>query len=137
MPDASSDIPVRILAREFLGVSARIRMWCAIGIAFHGDSGDADDWRFGKALFQIVILRLAFRQTKPPAVIVDHDCDVIRVVERRRTSVERGIIEVPLRRSELPGQLGKIAAVFVVAVPAAIRGEIKLIPPPAAWLPIR
>src|ERR1700739_4357345 len=57
MPDASSDIPVLILAREFLGVSARIRMRCAIGIAFHGDSGYADDWRFGKALFQIVILR--------------------------------------------------------------------------------
>ena len=36
VPDASRDIPVRILAREFLGVSAGIRMRCAISIAFHG-----------------------------------------------------------------------------------------------------
>ena len=56
VPDASRDIPVRILAREFVGVSARIRMRCAISIAFHGDGGYGDDWSIGKALFQTVIL---------------------------------------------------------------------------------
>ena len=54
----------------------------------------------GKPLFQIVVFRLAFSQAEPPAVIVDHDGDVIRIVEGRRAAIERGVVEVPLRRSE-------------------------------------
>ena len=95
MPNASRDIPVRILASEFLGVSARIRMRCAIGIAFHGDGGYGDDWSFGKALFEIVVFRLAFRQPETPAIVVDDDSDVVRIFERRRTAIERGVVEVP------------------------------------------
>ena len=103
----------------------------------------------GEPLFQIVIFRLAFGQAEPPAVIVDHDGDVIRVVEGRRAAIERGIVEVPLRRSELPDQLRKIVPVFVVAGPAAFGGEIDTDTTiassafggngilPASWLPIR
>jgi hypothetical protein len=57
---------------------------------------------------------------------MDNDGDMIRVVERRCGAIERGVIEIPLRRSDLPDQLGKIAPVFVVSVPAAFRGKIKL-----------
>ena len=60
---------------------------------------------------------------------MDHDADMIRVVEGGCAPIERGIIEVPLRRSELPNELRKIAPVFVVAGPAAFRGKIKLVPP--------
>ena len=54
----------------------------------------------GKPLFQVVVFRLAFRQAEPPAIIVDHDGDVIRIVEGRRAAIERGVVEIPLRRSE-------------------------------------
>ena len=119
--DAAGDSPVLIFAREFLGVSARIRMRCTIGVAFHGDRGDGDDRNFGKPLFQIVIFRLAFGQAKPPAVVVDHDVDVVRVVERRCAAIEGGIIEVPLRRSQLPDELGEIVTVFgVAALPRSV-----------------
>src|SRR5918998_3104821 len=60
---------------------------------------------------------------------MDHDADVIRVVEGRRAAIERGIIEVPLRRSGLPNELCKIVPVFLVAGPAAFGGEIILVPP--------
>jgi hypothetical protein len=55
---------------------------------------------------------------------MDHDRDMIRVVEGRFAAIERGLIEVPLRRSDLPDELGKIVPVFVIAGPAAFRGKI-------------
>ena len=55
--------------------------------------------------------------------------DVIRVVEGRRAALERGVVEVPLRRGELPDELGEVAPVLVVAGPAALGGEVVLIPP--------
>jgi hypothetical protein len=72
-------------------------VWGTVGITFEGDGGDGDDRAFGKPFFQIVILRLAFSQAEPPAVVMDHDADMIRVVEGDGTAIERGVIEVPLR----------------------------------------
>ena len=66
---------------------------------------------------------------EPPAIVVDHDADVIRIVEGCRTAIERGIVELPLRRSDLPDELRKIVPVFFVARPAAFGGEIILVPP--------
>jgi len=66
---------------------------------------------------------------------MDDDGDVIRVVEGRRRAIERGGIEMPFRRSELPNELRKIVSVFVVADPAAFRGKIILIPPFALIVP--
>ncbi len=79
----------------------------------------------GQAAFPDRHISLALSQAEPPAVIMDHDADMIRVVEGGCAPIERGIIEVPLRRSELPNELRKIAPVFVVAGPAAFRGKIK------------
>src|SRR5579871_2634621 len=129
MPDAALDDPVRIFAREFPGIRTGIRMRRAVGVAFQGKGGRRDYRGFGKPLLQSVILRLAFRQPKPPTIVMDRDADMIGVVEGRRAASERGIVEVPLRRSELPDEPGKIAPVFVVACPAAFRGEIELVPP--------
>ena len=128
MPDASGNIPVQIFAGEFLGIGTGVSMWRPIGITFKGNGRHGDNRAFGKSLFQIVIFRFAFSQGLPPAVIMDHDGDVIRIVEGRCTAIERGIIEVPLGRSELPDELGKIVPVFLIAVPATIGCKIELVP---------
>src|SRR5258707_12831354 len=60
---------------------------------------------------------------------MDHDCDMSGVVEGGGAAIERGIIEAPPRRSELPNQLGKIVPVFVISGAAALGGKIELIPP--------
>jgi hypothetical protein len=73
--------------------------------------------------------RLAFSQSEPPAIIMDHDADMIRIVEGRCAGIERGIVEVPFWRSELPNELRKVVPVFIVAGPAAFRGKIILVPP--------
>jgi hypothetical protein len=52
------------------------------------------------------------QQALVPAVIVDHDGDVIRIIERRCAAIEHGIVEVPFRRSELPDKLGRIVRYF-------------------------
>ena len=54
---------------------------------------------------------------------MDYDVDVILVVEGRCAAIERGIIELLLRRSELPNELRKVAPVSVVARPAAFGGK--------------
>jgi len=80
-------------------------------------------------LFQGVVSRLTFGQAQPPAVIVDDDADVIRVVEGLCGAIERRIIEVSLRRDVLPEELVEIVPVFAVAELAALRGKIVLVPP--------
>ncbi len=55
--------------------------------------------------------------------------DEIRIVERCCAALERNVIESPLRRSDLPDELGKIVPVFVVVGAAAVRGKIVLVPP--------
>src|SRR5262249_44030425 len=105
VPDAALDDPMRVFAREFLGIGTAVRVRRAIGIAFKGDGRHGDDRTYGKPLFKVVIFPLAFGQADPPAVTMDDDADVIRVIEGRRAAVERSIIEVPLRRSELPDEL--------------------------------
>src|SRR5262249_11377762 len=87
------------------------------------------DRRFSKPLFHIIIFCLAVGEIEPPTIIVDCNGDVIRILERSRTAVERGVIEVPFRRSNLPDEFREIVPVFVVALTAALRGEVILVPP--------
>src|SRR5262249_5409504 len=100
-----------------------------VGITFHRYGGHGDDRTFGKPSFQIVIFRFAFGEALPPAVVVDDDFNVVRIVERMCTTRVRLIVEMPFRRSLLPDELGEIVAVFVVTCAAALRSKIKLIPP--------
>src|SRR5262249_5440313 len=44
VPDAALNDPVRVSAREFLGIGTRVRMWCTIGIAFEGNGWHGDGW---------------------------------------------------------------------------------------------
>src|SRR6266498_186028 len=129
VPDAALDGPVRIRRGEFPGIGTRVRMWGAIGVAFEGDRRHGDHRPFGEPLLQIVVFRLAFGQSQPPAVVVDHDLDVIRVVERRRAAIERGIFEVPLRRSGPPNELREVAPVVVVTDPSPFSCKVVLVPP--------
>ena len=73
-------------------------------------------------------------EAEAPAIIVDHDGDMIGIVEGRGGALERGVVEIPLRRGELPDQLGEVAPVFLVARPAAFGGEVILIPPGSSAL---
>src|SRR5271168_1374729 len=129
VPDATLYDPVRVFAREFTGIGTAVRVRCTVGITFKGDGRHGDDRACGKPFFEVVIFWLAFNESLPPAVVVDHDFDMIWVLEGRCTAIECGIIEVPLRRGELPDELCKIMPVFLIAVPAAFRGKVKLIPP--------
>ena len=101
----------------------------AVGVAFEGDRRDVDDGRLGQAALQRVVLRLAVGEADPPAVVVDHDRHVIRVVERGGAAVERGVVEVPLGRGGPPDELGEVAPVALVADPAALGREVVLVPP--------
>src|ERR1700684_1432916 len=104
-------------------------MWCTIGIALEGDGRHRDDRRFSKALVQIVVFGFAFGQADSPAIIVDYDGDVIRIIEGRCGAIESGIVEIPFWRSELPNELRKIAPVLVVAGSTVFRRKVVLVPP--------
>ena len=128
--DAAREVPVRVLAGELLR-----RRRSDPDVARHSASpsrvivGTVMTGRSASRFFERVVLRLALRQAQPPAIVVDHDGDMVRVVERRRAAVERGIVELPLRRRDLPDELREIAPVFVVAGAAAFGGEVVLVPP--------
>jgi len=85
------------LACEFAGVGAGFGVRRAVGVAFEGDGGHGDGRELGELPFQVVVLRLARGQADPPAVVVDHDRDVVGVVEGGRGARERGVVEGPLR----------------------------------------
>src|SRR5215469_10400908 len=102
MPDTALDSPVLILALELFGIGAGGRVRRAISVTFESDGRHGNSRTLCQALFELVIFRLAFRQAEPPAIIMDYDTDVVRIVERLRGAVERGIVEVPFWRSRLP-----------------------------------
>src|SRR5262249_20447621 len=79
--DAALNGEMLVSARELLGVSVGLEGGWAIGSALERIGGHRDDGALGKPLLQVVVFRLAFGETEPPAVIVDHDADVIRIIE--------------------------------------------------------
>src|SRR6516165_3720737 len=122
------DRAVCIFPREFLGVRGRFRVWRTIGITFERDGGHRNVGRCSEALLEILVPGLA-RRAEAPAIIVDDDVDMIRIVESRRTTLEGRLIEVPIWGGELPDELGKVVTIFVVARPAPVRRKVVLIPP--------
>ena len=72
---------------------------------------------------------LAGGKTEPPAIVVDYDGDVVRVIEGDGGAIERGIVEVPFWRRDLPNQLREVVPVFVITGLAAFCREVILIPP--------
>jgi hypothetical protein len=43
------------------------------------------------------VARFPFGQPEPPSVVVDHDIDMIFIVEGRGYALERRVVEVPCR----------------------------------------
>jgi hypothetical protein len=130
VPNAARDDPVCVFTREKLAIGSVVRvMRSTIGVAFESNGGHRDYRTLGNPPFKVVIFRLALGLADPPAVIVNHDRDVIRVVEGRRCAIECSVVKVPIRRSDLPNKLRKVVAVFVVAEHAAFGGKIILVPP--------
>jgi hypothetical protein len=86
VPDAALDGPVRIRAGESPGIGTRFRMRGAVGVAFQGDRRYGDDRPSPEGLLLVVIFRVAFRQSQPPAVVVDDDLDVATAPRRCRRS---------------------------------------------------
>ena len=73
----------------------------------NGDGGNSAS-RFSSSSY----FDLARGETKPPAIVVDHDGDMVRVVEGSRAAFEGGVIEIPLRRGEPPISLKIRAGIF-------------------------
>ena len=71
VPDAAREHPVRICARELLGIRPGVRVRRAVGIPFKRDGGHGDDRPLGQPLFQGLVLRLAFGQTEAPAIVLN------------------------------------------------------------------
>ena len=105
-----------------------------VGVALEGDRGHGDDRGFGEPILQLGALGFALGQAQTPAVVVDDDVDVIRVLKRRRAAIKGGIVKAPLRRSRAPNQLGKVTPVPAVTGPTAVGGEVVLVPPLALSL---
>src|SRR5690242_13922636 len=103
-----------VLAGELCGIGSRLRMRRAVRVTFHSDSGDADCRTCGEPLLYVLVPGLACGESQPPTIGVDHDADVIRVVERRCAPLERRVAEVPFGRGELPDELVEVAPVLLV-----------------------
>ena len=114
---------------NFAAYAGRIRMWCAVCVALERDRGHGDDGAFGEPLLQFCVPSFAVSQPESPAVVVNRDGDVIRVVEGRCAALEGRVVEVPPRRRGPPDELRKFPPVLVVSGPAALGGEVVLVPP--------
>ena len=56
-------------------------MRCPVRITFKGDRRYGNHRTFRKPLFQIVIFRFTLGDADPPAIIMDRDGNMVRVVE--------------------------------------------------------
>src|SRR5579863_1361662 len=127
--DATSDEAVFVLAREFFAIGCVDGMRRTVRVPFHCDCRHCNHRTRGQSLLQFVVLRLALRQADSPAVIMNHNVHVVRILKRCSGTIQGAIVEVPPRRSELPNELRKVASILVVTRTPAVRREIELIPP--------
>src|SRR5262244_3824782 len=104
-------------------------MWSAVRVAFKRDRRHGNVWELGEPRLERIVLRLAFGEPETPPIVVDRNGDVIRIVEGSRRPTESGVVEIPPRRGGLPDEFGKVACVLFVASPAALGGEVILVPP--------
>jgi len=95
--DSTLDRSVCVLPGKFPGVRSRLRVWLTIGITFERDGGHGDARSRGPALFELIVLRFPLGQPESPAVVMNDDADVIRIVEGGGAAREYGLIEGPLR----------------------------------------
>jgi hypothetical protein len=54
-----------------------------------------------RAFFQVIISRFTVSPPKPPSVVVDHNGNVVGIVEGLCTTIKGGVVKLPFRGSEL------------------------------------
>lgn len=122
--------PVGVRAGEVAAITgATPRRSEGIQLTVKGHRGQRDDGALGKSFFETVVSGVALGQAKSPAIVMDHDGDPIRIVEGRRSAVERCVVEMPRRGGVLPDQFREIMRVLRKAEPTPFCGEIVLVPP--------
>jgi hypothetical protein len=126
--DTTSDEAVFVLARELSAIGCVDGMRRTVRVPFHGDRRHGNHRTRGQSLLQFIVLRLTLCQADSPAVVMNHNVQVIGILKRRGGAIEGGIVEVPPRRCELPNELRKVASILVVTRTPAVRREIELIP---------
>src|SRR5690349_7887585 len=101
----------------------------AIRVALHRDRRCGDLWGGRETLIQVVVFRYAIGQAQTAAVVMDHDGDMVGIVEGGSGTFIGGVIELPAWRRELPDQLVEVMPVLVIAGTSSVGGEVELIPP--------
>src|SRR6185295_483729 len=104
-------------------------MWCAVGITFKRNRWHCVHGSLREPPFEIIVLPLSFGQAEAPAITVNHNLNMVRIIKRRGTAIIGCVIEVPFWRGELPDEFIKVTRVFFVACSTALSCEIELIPP--------
>src|SRR4051812_7643906 len=93
-------------ATEFRGMSYAIgRRINAIRVAVERDGGSGDHGLHRQPSLEIGIARIALGQTVAVTIAVDHDIDVVGIVEGRCGAREGRFIELPVWRPLLPEDL--------------------------------
>src|ERR1700730_1210067 len=128
MPRARDDAMGARTGEFRRGGSAVGRGGDAVAGAVQRDGGDGNGRQRRQPALQPGIVRIAGRQAEAMAIAVDHDIDIIRVVEGRRRAREGGVVEMPVRRPLLPQDPGDLAPVGRKTCPAALELKIILIP---------
>src|SRR6185312_12431443 len=127
MSDAVED-PVRVGAGEHLAVGRTILVG-AVEVATDGDGRHGYRRACGQLAVKVVVLRFTLCEAEPPPVVVDHDVDMVGIVERCGRAVVGGVVELPRRRGLLPDELVEVVRVLAVAANPAIGREVVLVPP--------
>src|SRR5476651_2665074 len=100
----------------------------AVGLAIEIDRRHADRGLGLDARLDVHERRIARRVTEAVTIGLDHNVDIVGIIEGGRGLVEGGIPEVPVGRPQLPQYFGDVAAIPGEAGAATLGVEIVLVP---------
>jgi len=100
----------------------------AVRIAVKRDGGDRNRRLRRQTPFQLGVARIAIGEAIAMAITVNHDVDIVRIIEGRGGPLEGRIVEMPVRRPLPPKYTRDLAPVGGKARPSAFDLEIILIP---------
>src|SRR6266516_6584234 len=100
----------------------------AICQAVQGDRRDRDGWLRSQLLLDLMVRRVAGCVSEAMTVGVQHDVDVVGIVESPSGAFQRGVIEVPVRRVSRPDHPRDVAPVRGVTGSATLGQEVVEVP---------
>src|SRR5579871_6553373 len=118
---------MRILTRELRPIMCAVRAG-TIKIAADRNRRDGYLRILLKLMLEQRISPVARCQLQAPAIIMNHDIDVVVVVERYGGAIVGRIVEIPIWRRELPNEFVEIMAIRVVTIAPAVGGKVILVP---------